>query len=260
MTTSAEATGHLVVKDDASLRTIVFDRPRARNALTKAMREELCALLAAAERDDTVSAVILTGTDPAFTAGVDFKDTDGGFDPYDAQFANNAGRALRAMRKPVICAVNGPCISGGLEIALSASFVIASERASFADTHARLNAVPTWGLTALLPRAVGLRRAREMSLTGELVDAQTALRIGLVNHVLPHADLLPFAEDLAARFAATPAASEILGLYAQGIDLDESAALGLEAAHTARRHLDTQAFADAGRTVAAANRQPKAPA
>jgi enoyl-CoA hydratase len=256
VTTSAEPAGHLIVKDDASLRTIVFDRPRARNALNKAMREELCALLAAAERDDTVSAVILTGTDPAFTAGVDFKDTSGRFDPYDAQFTNNPGRALRAMRKPVVCAVNGPCISGGLEIALSASFVIASERALFADTHARLNAVPTWGLTALLPRAVGVRRAREMSLTGELVDAQTALRIGLVNHVVPHADLLPFSQDLAARFAASPAASEILGLYAQGIDLDESAALGLEAAHTARRHLDTKAFADAGLTVAAANRRP----
>ncbi len=220
------------------------------------MRDELCALLAAAERDPSVSAVILTGTDPAFTAGVDFKDTGGGFDPYDAQFANNPGRALRAMRTPVICAVNGPCISGGLEIALSSSFVIASERAVFADTHARLNAVPTWGLTALLPRAVGVRKAREMSLTGALLDAQTALRIGLVNHVVPHADLLPFAQKLATQFAATPAAGEILALYAQGIDLDESAAHALEAAHTARRSLDPQAFADAGRTVAASNRRP----
>src|ERR1700760_135821 len=126
------ASGHLIVTDDGNLRTIVFDRPQARNALNKAMRDELCALLAAAERDDSVNAVILTGTDPAFTAGVDFKDTGGGFDPYDAQFANNPGRALRAMRTPVICAVNGPCISGGLEIALSASFIVASERAVFA--------------------------------------------------------------------------------------------------------------------------------
>jgi enoyl-CoA hydratase len=255
VTASAEASGHLIVTDDGNLRTIVFDRPQARNALNKAMRDELCALLAAAERDSSVSAVILTGTDPAFTAGVDFKDTSGGFDPYDAQFANNPGKALRAMRTPVICAVNGPCISGGLEIALSSAFVIASERAVFADTHARLNAVPTWGLTALLPRAVGVRRAREMSLTGALLDAETALRIGLVNHVVPHADLLPFTRDLAGRFAATPAANEILALYAQGIDSDESAALALEAAHTARRSLDAKAFADAGRTVAASNRQ-----
>jgi enoyl-CoA hydratase len=254
VTASAEASGHLIVKDDGNLRTIVFDRPQARNALNKAMRDELCALLAAAERDDSVNAVILTGTDPAFTAGVDFKDAGGGFDPYDAQFAINPGRALRAMQTPVICAVNGPCISGGLEIALSSAFVIASERAVFADTHARLNAVPTWGLTALLPRAVGVRKAREMSLTGTLIDAQTALRIGLANHVVPHAELLSFTQNLAASFAATPAAGEILSLYARGIDLDESAAHALESAHTARRRLDAKAFADAGRTVAASNR------
>ncbi len=256
MTASAEATGHLIVSDNENRRTIVFDRPHARNALNKAMRDELCALLSAAERDTSVSAVILTGTDPAFTAGVDFKDTSGGFNPYDAQFANNPGRALRAMRTPVICAVNGPCISGGLEIALSASFVVASERAVFADTHARLNAVPTWGLTALLPRAVGVRKAREMSLTGALLDAETALRIGLVNHVVAHEDLLAFTEDLAAKFAATAAAGEILDLYARGIDLDESAAHALETAHSARRSLDPAAFAAAGQTVAASNRQP----
>jgi enoyl-CoA hydratase len=94
-----------------------------------------------------------------------------------------------------------------------------------------------------------------MSLTGALLDAETALRIGLVNHVVPHADLLPFTRELAGRFAETPAASEILALYAQGNDSDESAALALEAAHTARRSLDAKAFADAGRTVAASNRQ-----
>jgi enoyl-CoA hydratase len=257
MSVVTEASGHLIVTDDASVRTITFDRPQARNALNKLMREELCALLAAAERDDSVRAVILTGTDPAFTAGVDFKDTDGGFGPYDAQFAINPGRALRAMQTPVVCAVNGACISGGLEIALSSAFVVASQRALFADTHARLNAVPTWGLTALLPRAVGVRKAREMSLTGALVDAQTALRIGLVNHVVPHEELLPFTQNLAASFAATPAAGEILALYARGMDLDESAAHALETAHTARRTMDTKAFTDAGLTVAASNRQPK---
>jgi enoyl-CoA hydratase len=94
-----------------------------------------------------------------------------------------------------------------------------------------------------------------MSLTGALVDAHTALRIGLVNHVVAHAQLLPFTRDLAASFADTAAAGEILALYARGIDLDESAAHALETAHTARRTLDPGAFADAGRTVAAANRQ-----
>ena len=187
------------------------------------MRDELCALLAAAERDAAVSAVILTGTDPAFTAGVDFKDTSGGFDPYDAQFTNNPGRALRAMRKPVVCAVNGPCISGGLEIALSASFVIASERALFADTHARLNAVPTWGLTALLPRAVGCGGHGKCRSRGRWSTRRR--RCGSAWSITSYRTrtCCLSREDLAARFAATPAAEEILGLYAQGIDLDESA-------------------------------------
>ena len=84
----------------------------------------------------------------------------------------------------MICAVNGACVSGGLEIALSCSFIVASERARFADTHARLGVIATWGLTALLPRAVGIRKATEMSITGNFVDADEALRIGLVNHVV----------------------------------------------------------------------------
>src|SRR5947208_10016413 len=105
------------------------------------------------------------------------------------------------MRTPVLCAANGPCVSGGLEMALRASFVIASERARFADTHARLDAVPRWGLTALLPRAVGIRKAREMSITGNFVGAEEALRIGLVNHVVPHDELLPTTRMLAGQIA-----------------------------------------------------------
>ena len=126
-----------------------------------------------------VKVLILTGTDPAFSAGVDFKDMDPAFDPRDRRFTVNPGRALRAMRTPVICAVNGPCISGGLEIALSSSFIVASDRAIFADTHARLNVLPVWGLTGLLPRVVGIRKAREMSLTGDQVNALEAFRLGM---------------------------------------------------------------------------------
>ena len=120
------------------------------------------------------------------------------------------------------------CVSGALEIALSSSFVVASERARFADTHARLGVVATWGLTALLPRAIGVRQAREMSITGNFVDAATALTIGLVNHVVAHDELRPFAARLAADIAATPAVGEVLSLYARGEDLSLAAALDLE--------------------------------
>ena len=109
------------------------------------------------------------------------------------------------MAKPMICAVNGACVTGGLELALSCTFVVASDRARFADTHARLDVVAGWGLTALLPRAVGVRKAAEMSITGNFVDAAEALRLGLVNHVVPHGELGSFARDLADDVAGTGA-------------------------------------------------------
>jgi enoyl-CoA hydratase len=235
-------------EDAQGIRLIIFDRPESRNALTAAMRTELCELLSVADADETCRAVILTGVDPAFTAGVDFKDAAGsrGSAP-----AVNPGQVVRAISTPVLCAVNGACVSGGLEIALSSTFIVASDRARFADTHARLNVVPTWGLTALLPRAVGLRKAREMSSTGVFVDAGDVLRIGLVNHVVPHEELLPFTIRLAAQIAATPAVGEIISLYDRGADLNLSAALALETAYTAKRRVSPGAFAEAGRSFLA---------
>ena len=245
----------LLVQDSSGVRTITFNRPEAKNALTVAMRREFCELLDQADRDTSVKAVIVTGTDPVFTAGVDYKEVDPSFDARQRRFSVNPGRALRAMSTPVVCAVNGACVSGGLEIALSATFVVASERARFADTHARLNVVPAWGLTALLPRAVGLRKAREMSITGNFVDAAEALRIGLVNHVVAHAELLPAAMSLVGQMADTPAAAEVLSLYDQGRDLGLNAALALETTHVARgADWDPAAFTAAGRAAAARQR------
>jgi len=249
-----DRTSHLVVGDAAGVRSITLDRPEAKNALSRAMRSELCGLLASADRDPDVCVVVLGAVDPAFCAGVDFKERDESFDPYAARFTANPGRALRAMTTPVICAVNGACVSGGLEIALSSSFVVASDRASFADTHALLDAVPTWGLTALLPRAVGIRKAREMSITGCFVGAEEAHRLGLVNHVVDHEALGPFALELAGRVAGTSAVGEVLRLYDRGEDLPMSAALALEASETAGRAFDAEAFENAGRAVARRDR------
>ncbi len=92
-------------------------------------------------------------------------------------------------------------VTGGLEVALACDFLVASERARFADTHARVGVMPGWGLTVLLPQAVGLRKAREMSFTGNFLTAEEALRFGMVNHVLPHDELVPFALRLAADIA-----------------------------------------------------------
>lgn len=245
---TATASDWIVVTDDGAIRIITFNRPEARNALTFAMREYFCEALDAADQDETVSAVVVTGTDPAFTAGVDFKDHDPAFDARQRRFRVNPGKALRAMRTPVICAINGACVSGGLEIALSSTFCVGSERARFADTHARLDVIPAWGLTALLPRVVGLRKAREMSSTGRFVEAEEALRIGLINHVVPHEQLLPFAVDLARAMLTTPAAEDIRALYDQGSDLTLNGALALETTRVANGPAwDASAFERAGR-------------
>jgi enoyl-CoA hydratase len=242
---------HLRVDDAGGVRTIIIDRPEVRNALTRAMRDDLCALLADTERDDTIGVVMLTAVDPVFSAGVDFKEVAGvGNRPAEGS-ATNPGAALRAMTKPVLCAVNGACVSGALEIALSSTFVVASERARFADTHARLGVVATWGLTALLPRAVGVRKAAEMSITGNFVDAGEALRIGLVNHVVPHDELLPFTSKLAGDIAAPGAVAEVLDLYRRAEGLPFADALALEAEHTRNRPFDAAAFEAAGNTTAA---------
>jgi enoyl-CoA hydratase len=235
---------NLVVADDTGVRTITIDRPDVKNALTAAMRDGLVRLLAEADADPDVRVVVLTAVDPVFTAGVDFKEAK------PSELPTNPGQALRAMTTPVICAVNGACVSGGLELALSSSFVVASDRARFADTHARLGAVATWGLTALLPRAVGIRKARELSMTGNFVDAAEALRIGLVNHVVPHDELRSFTAMLAADVSANGAVAEVLSLYDRGQSLGFDDALALEAGHTANRAFDPDAFRAAGAETA----------
>ncbi len=241
---------HVRVQDELGVRTITLARPEAKNALTQAAKARFCELVSEFERTPTLRVAIITGVDPAFCSGVDFKEfaaAPGNVAPtawnaFDAQFSTNPGRVLRALTKPAIAAVNGPCVSGGLEIALSCSFVVASERASFRDTHARLGAVATWGLTALLPRAVGIRRAREMSVTGRAIDAATACAWGIANHVVAHDELLAFARTLAGEVSELPTVGETLQLYARGDGLSLAEALDLEQRHTATRSFDADEF------------------
>jgi enoyl-CoA hydratase len=239
---------HLIVDDADGVRTITINRPEVKNALTAAMRSRFCELIADADADDSVRAVIVTAVDPVFSAGVDFKEVASGS---GSPSSSNPGTALRATTTPVVCAVNGACVTGGLELALSCTFVVASERARFADTHARLGVVAAWGLTALLPRAVGVRKAAELSITGNFVDAAEALRIGLVNHVVPHDELMPFTRALVDDIAHTVAAGRVLDLYRRGDGLPLADALALEAEHAATQRVDPAAFGAAGAAAAA---------
>ena len=245
--------GHpnLRVEDDDGVRIVVLDRPEAKNAMTLAMREAFIEVVAAADADPEVHAVVITATDPVFTAGVDFKERIGGARrPVDWVLRADPAAALRAAITPTICAVNGACVSGGLEVALSCTFVIASDRARFADTHARLGVVPGWGLTALLPRAVGLRTAREMSITGNFVDADESVRIGLVNHVVPHDELRARSVAVARDISPQAAVREVLRLYNRGDGLSLADALALERDWTTHRVHDPDAFRRLGEETA----------
>jgi enoyl-CoA hydratase len=187
--------------------TITLNRPEARNALSRALTYALWDAVTAAGADPAVGAVVLTGSDPAFSAGVDLKELsgevapsvplrEGGEGPH--RDSNGLYRFFPLIDKPVVGAVNGVAATGGFEIALQCTFLVASERARFADTHARVGVMPGGGITVLMTQAMGLRRAIEMSLTGNFLGAQEALALGLVNHVVPHEDLIPTARRLAS--------------------------------------------------------------
>jgi len=195
--------------------TVTMNRPEARNALNRDLRHSLSATLAALDGDPEVDVIVLTGADPAFCAGVDLKEMGSSAGSTTLDNTTRARGPFPPMAKPVIGAVNGVAVTGGLEVALSCSFLVASERARFADTHARVGVMPAWGLTVLLPQAVGLRRARQMSITGNFVGAEEALAWGLVNQVVAHEDLLPAARRLAADIAGNdqPAVRRLLETY-----------------------------------------------
>jgi enoyl-CoA hydratase len=187
--------------------TVTLNRPQARNALSRQLTHALWDAVAGAGDDPRVDAVILTGADPAFCAGVDLKEAAGETPPSAAprepgqgpgRDTNGLYRFFPVIDKPVLGAINGVAVTGGLEIALQCTFLVASERARFADTHARLGVMPGGGITVLLAESVGLRRAIELSLTGNFLTAEEALQVGLVNHVVAHEELLPFARRLAA--------------------------------------------------------------
>ncbi|MGQ0432818.1 MAG: enoyl-CoA hydratase [Microthrixaceae bacterium] len=225
----------VLVEVDDAVATITLNRPEARNALNRELRKALpAALLALDERDD-VAAIVLTGTDPAFCAGLDLKElASGGTALAETGAAGGSGRRQRGpfpeMATPVIGAVNGVAITGGFELALACDYLVASEQARFADTHARVGIMPGWGLTVLLPEAIGIRRAKEMSTTGNFIDARTALAWGLVNHVVPHAELLPFARKLASDIATIDRAAvrQMLDTYDEGALRDGAGAWELE--------------------------------
>jgi enoyl-CoA hydratase len=218
----------VLVEVEDRIATLTLNRPEARNALSRALMHALW--------DAFVAVVILTGSDPAFCAGVDLKEAAGeappSAEPRDVghgpeRDTNGLFRFFPVIEKPVIGAINGVAVTGGVEIALQCTFLVASERARFADTHARLGVMPGGGITVLMAQSLGLRRAIELSLTGNFLTADAALRYGFVNHVVPHEELLPFTRRLAGDISNNdqPSVRRLLQHYRQMVNaatLDEA--------------------------------------
>ena len=198
---------------------------RVRNALSAALRTRLFAAVVDAEADDGVDVIVLTGADPVFCAGLDLKELGASTELPDLS------PQWPSMRKPVIGAINGAAVTGGLELALNCDILIASERATFADTHARVGLLPAWGLSVRLPQKVGVGLARRMSLTGDYLSAADALRAGLVTEVVPHERLADAARSVAAAIVGNNqgAVRALLDSYHRIDAAQTSAALWIEA-------------------------------
>ena len=181
----------LLIDTTDRIRTLTLNRPQSRNALSAELRTAFYGALRDAEAADDVDVVIVTGADPVFCAGLDLKELG------DTTELPDISPKWPPMSKPVIGAINGAAVTGGLELALYCDILIASEHAKFADTHARVGLLPTWGLSVRLPQKVGVGMARRMSLTGDYLSAADALRAGLVTEVVSHDQLLPAARAIA---------------------------------------------------------------
>jgi enoyl-CoA hydratase len=230
----------LIVTDRGPIRILIINRPEARNALTRQMRRDFAGIVADADADPAIAVIVLTGADPAFCAGVDLKERGNG--PPPPPVKPYPGTILRAVRTPTIAAVNGACASGALEMALSCSFIVASNRARFADTHAKLGLFPSWGQTALLPRAIGVRKARQMMLTGAFIDAATALDWGIANEVVAHDALLDRCIEIGMMIAA--AEQYCVGLQLDALSESETAAVAAALAIEERTLQRWEAWAD----------------
>ena len=195
----------VLLEREGRVAILTVNRPDKRNALNQQVRDETLELLEEIGNDDAVGVVVITGAgDKSFIAGADIKEFEGR-SPLDQRQAMRFPRIFDAMAtfpKPVIAMINGFCLGGGCELALSCDLRIASERARLGQPEINLGIIPGGGGTQRLPRLVGLGQAMKIVLTGDLLSAAEALRIGLVDEVVPHGELRAKTLELAAKIAS----------------------------------------------------------
>jgi enoyl-CoA hydratase len=194
-----------LIFDKAPVALVTVNRPKALNALNARVVEELAVVLREVRHDAAVRALIVTGAgDRAFVAGADIAAMSQMSTVEGIEFCRLGHRVLQSMEElpiPIIAAVNGFALGGGLELAMASDLIIASDKARFGQPEINLALIPGFGGTQRLPRRIGHPRARHMILTGDMIDARTALEWGLINQVVAPEQLLDTARQLAARIA-----------------------------------------------------------
>lgn len=233
----------LLIEMRGEIVRLTLNRPEKLNALNYALIDALLAALDRLETDPSVRAIILTGAGRAFSAGGDIPEfaesvargTDEALQKFLARGQRLTAR-IEGYAKPVIAAVNGLAFGGGCEITEAAPLSIAAETARFAKPEILLGMPPTFGGTQRLPRLAGRKRAMQLLLTGETFSAARALEIGLVNAVVPDADLQAAAEDLATRILrnSSAAIATVMTAVTRGINLSIAEGLAVEASQFAR--------------------------
>lgn len=209
---------------------ITLNRPEAMNALTPDMLRELREAMILAEKDAEVRVVVVTGAGRAYCAGLDLKALGAGkiekgaVGPLVDVPAHALIQTVRNLSKPVIAMVNGACITGGLELSINFDLIVASENASFGDTHARWGLRPSWGLSQTFPRRMGMIKAKELSFTARLFSAREAEQLGLVNRVVPADKLKQEVKALAEGIMknSAEAIAAIKTLYNKGMAMTEA--------------------------------------
>lgn len=225
---------NLILEKEDHIAILYLNRPEVLNALSSEFLKEIALAIEEIAQDDEVRVLIITGSGKAFAAGADIK----AMQPLNAIEGRKLGRlgqdafmAIEKLEKPVIAAVNGFALGGGCEIAMAADIRIASTRAKFGQPEVGLGITPGFGGTQRLPRLIGEGMAKELILTGEMINAEEALRIGLVNHIYPEEELMAAAKKLAGKIAANAPIAVSLSKVAinKGAQADINTAMDIEA-------------------------------